>query len=199
VSGASDRFRKRANKRGFAPHSALVECGAIMGWSVCMILAEKYLDDGTRARRAAEDRTETASVVSAFTFCALQSLPTLTANIPGLSVEGIGGVNASVSIDLMATGVPQAATQIVGPLIAGLGLQPLKTLPYYFNPFQATSVISIGSTVQAAQPLGFTSQPFRAQRTSACLEKSLDLPGAPWINLRLASMGVFVTNILGYK
>ncbi len=83
-------------------------------------------------------------------------------------------------------------------LVAGLGLESLKTLPIYFKPFQATSARASAHGVSAGAPLNFQSGDFEASRSLACLEPSLDSPGAPWVTLEASRTLIFIKTILGY-
>jgi hypothetical protein len=204
MSDRSRRFRRRRYARGFSHMSMVVESAAVMGWFVILVLGEKYMDDATRSRRSTEDATQQSSMGSAMGFCrgSAEGGPTHKNEIGGFrlpsSPNAAMASTASVNISMLGTGKPQLSPSIVPTLIAGLGLVSLKTLPNYFLPFQAADAVSIAGSVKAAEPLGFTSGTFRGQHTAACLERSLDLPGAPWVNLKIAREGIFITNIMGY-
>jgi hypothetical protein len=148
--------------------SMILESAAVMGWFVILVLGEKYLDDATRSRRGAEDRAEEMTVLTA------------------MSGECTG----------IQTGTPDVSSFVV-PLASGLGIN-VPTLPNYVRPFVAAATTKLGDRVQAAPPLDFTSGTFRARRTEACLEPSLDSPGAPWSLLGRARDQLFVRHIMGY-
>jgi hypothetical protein len=84
-------------------------------------------------------------------------------------------------------------------MIAGLGLGRLPTLPLYSRAFQRTNARARAGAVTAAAPLNFRSGDFVATRSMACLEPSLDSPGAPWVNIKASRTLIFITTILGYR
>jgi hypothetical protein len=80
-----------------------------------------------------------------------------------------------------------------------VGVSSLQTLPVYFNQFQGTQANGTSNPVTDNAPRNkTTSGEFKGVRNMACLEKSLDTPGAPWPSIQTARLNVFLKNIAGY-
>ena len=100
---------------------------------------------------------------------------------------------------IFGNGMPQLTPAQIPSIIAMVGITSLQTLPVYFNQFQGSQANATAAAVKSAAPRNqVTSGTFEGVRNMACLEKSLDSPGAPWITIQTARMNVFLTNIQGY-
>jgi hypothetical protein len=172
---------------GFSHIATTLETAAVMGWFVVLILGEKYMDDATRARRSAESSAEQSASVSAMGFC--QGGAPINVNR--------GAVAVHPSLKVTITGMPDVATLAL-TLIQAVGAGSLKPLALYTKSLQTSEASATAETVKAAAPLGYTSGVFRGHRSVACLERSLDSPGAPWANLGKAASDIFNQNIKGY-
>jgi hypothetical protein len=186
TSDRARRFRRRARSRGFSHVTQTIEAAAVMAWFVLLVIGEKFVGDATSARRSTEDAVKQSSVSS--------ECQTATYGVP---LPGAVPVTATLGIGI--NGVPQLTSSEIPSIIAGLGLTSLRTLPVYFKPFQSTTARAAALEVTAGAPLNFRSGTFEGVRSLACLEPSLDSPGAPWVNIEASRTMIYVQNVLGYR
>jgi hypothetical protein len=183
------RWRRRLRARGFSHISLTIEAAGVMGWFVMTVLSEKYLNDATTSRRAAENAAEQASVSNASSFC----------QGGGAASNTLGNFEAHGSSDVFSNGMPQLTPAQIPSLISMVGISSLKTLPVYFQQFQGSKTSTTAQAVTSTAPHNqVTSGQFQGVRDLACLEKSLESPGAPWLSIAEARQNVFTTNIQGY-
>jgi hypothetical protein len=167
----------------------VLEAAGIMGWFAICCTGQKYLDDGVRSRRAAEESAQVSSTTSALSFCLGTSAPSIA----------IGDVVARGTLGSVGTGAPDLTAKVVPPVIGVLGISgAMPTLPVYFKPFEAASARASVAPATAAEPLGFTSGVFEGQRVAACLEKSLAIPGPAIVQIAPVRQAIFLKNVAGY-
>jgi hypothetical protein len=183
------RSRLRARSGGFSHISQTIEAAAVMAWFVILVVGEKYVGDSTSARRSTENAVQQSSVASAIRHC--------QGGGEGLSFPGPVQVSSGVGVHV--NGMPQVTMNEIPSIISGLGVTSLRTLPVYFKPFQTTSARATAAEVTAGAPLSFRSGEFEGVREMACLEPSLDSPGAPWVSIESSRTMIFVKNVLGYR
>jgi len=182
-------LRRRLRARGFSHIAMTIEAAGVMGWFVMTVLSEKYLSDATTSRRTAENAAEQASVASASAYC----------QGGGSASNSLGAFSASGSAGTFSNGIPQLTPAQIPPLISMVGISSLKTLPVYFKQFEGSQAKTTAQAVTSTAPHNqVTSGAFEGVRDMACLERSLDTPGAPWASIAQARMNVFTTNIQGY-
>jgi hypothetical protein len=182
-------LRARLRQRGFSHISLTIEAAGVMGWFVMTILSQKYLNDAATSRRAAENAAEQGSVASASSFC----------QGGGSAQSTLGKFSASGSASVFSNGMPQLTPAQIPSLISMVGISSLQTLPVYFKQFQGSQTSTTAGAVTSVAPHNaVTSGSFQGVRNMACLEKSLDSAGAPWIGILTARQNVFTTNIQGY-
>jgi hypothetical protein len=182
-------MRRRLRAGGFSHIALTIEAAGVMGWFVMTVLSEKYLNDATTSRRAAENAAEQGSVSSASSFC----------QGGGSASSTLGNFSANGASTTFANGMPQLTPAQIPPLLSMVGISSLKTLPVYFNQFQGAQTSTTAGPVTSTAPHNqVTSGSFQGVRDLACLEKSLDTPGAPWASIAQARQNVFTTNIQGY-
>jgi hypothetical protein len=188
-TGLRVQLRRRLRARGFSHISLTIEAAGVMAWFVMTVLSEKYLNDATTSRRAAENAAEQATVSSASGFC----------QGSGSATNTLGKFSASGSTSMFSNGMPQLTPAQIPSLISMIGVSSLSSLPVYFKQFQGSQTKTTAGAVTSTAPHNtVTSGTFQGVRDMACLEKSLDTPGAPWINIQNARQQVFTTNIQGY-
>lgn len=200
------RGRRRGRRRGFSHVTQTIEAAAVMGWFVILVLGEKYLGDATASRRSAEVSVQESVVASAMGECGggsglgagLGNLGS-AAGVAQNLLAGGGRVPVSANLDIGGNGAPKLTLGSIPQLIMGLGLGKLPTLPIYSKSFQRSNARASAGAVTAAAPLNFRSGNFQASRSMACLEPSLDSPGAPWVNIKASRTLIFITTILGYR
>jgi hypothetical protein len=182
------RLRKRLRARGFSHISMTMEAAGVMGWFVVLVLSEKYMNDASTSRRAAETSAQQSSVSSAMSNCQGGSQPATA-----------GSITAQTSTNMFSNGMPQLTPAQIPPILSVVGVSSLQTLPNYFKPFQGTQAQGTASPVTDKAPRNqTTSGQFTGVSNMACLEKPLDTPGAPWPSIETARIQVFVKNIAGY-
>ncbi len=215
ILSAPSRLVRRRRSRGFSHVSQTIEAAAIMGWFVILVLGEKYVSDATMARRRTEISVQESAVATAMGTCggggplggAGGLLGAAGAVLNGGGVGDVlnagsalldGDMPVSANVSIGNNGTMAVHMGSIPTLIAGLGLGSLRTLPNYFRPFQSTTARASARGVVAGAPLNFRSGDFEASRSLACLEPSLDTPGAPWNIFAESRMFIFITTILGY-
>ncbi len=184
-------LRDRLRRRGFSHVTLTIEAAGVMLWYAVTILSQKYLNDATTSRRAAENAAQQSAVQSASSNC----------QGGGSAQSTLGNFSASGSANIFSNGMPQLTPAQIPSIISMIGISSsaLQTLPVYFNQFQSSQATTSAGPVKNLAPNNqVTSGTFQGVRNMACLEKSLDSPGAPWTTIMQARQSVFLTNILGY-
>jgi hypothetical protein len=184
-----------------------------MGWFAVLVIGEKYMNDATMSRRAAENTAQQSAVKSAMGQCGgglgglggalggggLGGLGAMGGLVPQLNVGiGTSGISIHGGVNIGMNGAPVPSMAQIPSIISMLGLGSFKTLALYTKPFQSVTANVSSGGIKAGAPLGFSSNGFTGVRAVACLEPSLDSKGAPWIRLAEARAMVFIKNILGY-
>lgn len=174
------KVRKRARQRGITHIPSILEAAMVMGWFVVMIVGEKTVSSANDARRSAENSAQQTASTTSGAACQGGHLE----SSPGLPP-------ATGAPNIFPNGMPQAQGAIGA--IAGLGVPPTKTFPYYVDPLENVKV-QTKATAQGENDRA-KGKSFEGQRQLGCVEKPLDSPQGSLEDYR---MPIWAKNLQGY-
>src|ERR1700735_3890618 len=137
-------LRDRLRRRGFSHVTLTIEAAGVMLWYAVTILSQKYLNDATTSRRAAENAAQQSTVQSASSNC----------QGGGSAQSTLGNFSATGSANIFSNGMPQLTPAQIPSIISMVGISSsaLQTLPVYFNQFQGSQTTTSAGSVKNLAP-----------------------------------------------
>jgi hypothetical protein len=177
------RAKARARARGFTSVAHTFEASVILVWLAVLVVGERMVSDATTARRSVEKTTEQSVIVSAASYC----------EGTGVQDPGLGFEKPKASLDILSIGKLDVGKIIQILMTIGLGKQ--KTFDVYTADVQLTHSDAQHDRIRTPSLFGGSDRGYAAQRSLACLERSLDTPQTSVSDYRKA---LWLRNIAGF-